>query len=183
MRRLFTLLLPVVLTGVALALAQRHPIQGALQDEDAAAAAIDSALATAEEEIVKPSIVGEVVFPHLQHAEALEIECAECHHETNAGPIRNVHPEVFDDLWIDCKTCHNGTQPGLLSAQKCSACHHARPSGIADETLSAKVVIHKKCWECHDSGMGVEATKGCATCHTGPRLGEVEPESEDDLEP
>ncbi len=76
------------------------------------------------------------------------------------------HDDYFEDFWIDCKVCHR--ESGVASEpQRCSNCHHSTPAGIADESLSAKVVIHKSCWGCHESGTGVAASAACSSCHQG----------------
>jgi hypothetical protein len=62
------------------------------------------------------------------------------------------HPEYFHDFWIDCSTCHRKKGEAPLEPQACSTCHHERNGDLADETLSAKVVIHKNCWSCHEGG-------------------------------
>ncbi|MHA2100660.1 MAG: cytochrome c3 family protein [Candidatus Kariarchaeaceae archaeon] len=121
------------------------------------------------EEIISPSAVGEVSFPHLFHFEDLEFECVDCHHEINAAKLITPHNEYFNDFWIDCNICHNGNETVRMEAQACSACHHTHPYGIADETLSAKVVIHKNCWQCHEVETGLAASKSRELCHTGER--------------
>lgn len=136
-----------------------------------ASTATQDTLLTPSQEIIRvSSYIGEVVFPHFDHVDAFGLECEECHHETNASALNIPHEDYFDDFWIDCKICHHKPGPAVLEAQACSNCHPARPKSIADETLSAKVVIHKNCWACHDSGTGAEASSNCAFCHTGPRL-------------
>ena len=114
--------------------------------------------------------MGDVAFPHALHVDALELSCGQCHHETDAAELNIPHPEYFEDFWIDCATCHQA-RPSTQGAQTCSSCHRANPFDIADETLSAKVVIHRSCWTCHDVGTGQEASKGCAGCHAGKRSG------------
>jgi hypothetical protein len=121
------------------------------------------------DEIISPSSVGEVTFPHLFHYEDLEFECVECHHEINAAKLITPHDEYFSDFWIDCNICHNGNETARMEAQACSECHHTHPYGIADETLSAKVVIHKNCWECHEIETGIAASESCEMCHIGER--------------
>jgi hypothetical protein len=119
-------------------------------------------------EIVFPSAVGEVEFPHSLHADELGFECSECHHETAAARLSTPHDAYFEDLWSECRKCHGeGTAPA--SPQSCDACHHASPTSTADETLSAKVVIHRSCWVCHDSGTGEEASRSCSFCHAARR--------------
>lgn len=117
-------------------------------------------------EIVSPSPIGEVRFPHAMHAEELGLECAECHHETDAAELRMPHQEYLEDFWIDCGSCHRkGDAPA--EPRGCGECHHASPASNADETLSAKVVIHRSCWGCHESGRGEEAGRSCGFCHAG----------------
>lgn len=121
------------------------------------------------EVITSASSAGEVTFPHRLHYEDFEVECKTCHHEINASKLKFPHKDYFDDFWIDCKICHHESGKVTLQAQPCSKCHHSRPTDIADETLSSKVVIHKSCWECHEIGTGGEATTNCKLCHSGPR--------------
>jgi hypothetical protein len=115
--------------------------------------------------IISPSSVGEVAFPHQFHFEDLELECRTCHHETNASTLRMPHEDYFDDFWIDCRICHRSDGPAVSQPQSCSNCHHDSPTDIADETLSAKVVVHKNCWECHELEKGEKASQGCKVCH------------------
>ncbi len=119
------------------------------------------------EVIARSSEAGDIVFPHSMHASDLGIECATCHHETNAAALSIPHEDYFDDFWIECQTCH---RPGAASGtpQACSACHHSSPTTVADETLSAKVVIHRSCFECHEGGTGQEASRSCGLCHQRP---------------
>jgi DnaJ-class molecular chaperone len=78
------------------------------------------------------------------------------------------HAEYFEDFWIKCETCH--TNPTTeASPQPCSNCHHASPIDASDESLSSKVVVHRSCWRCHESGTGSEASIGCVLCHLGAR--------------
>ena len=133
------------------------------------AAAADRGDPSLADEMVSLSAVGEVRFPHSLHAEELGFDCSDCHHETNAPRLRMPHDEYFEDFWIDCRTCHRETD-SVAVPQNCADCHHASPVSTADETLSAKVVVHRKCWECHDSGTGEEASQSCGFCHTGRRL-------------
>lgn len=116
-----------------------------------------------------PSSVGEIVFPHRMHIEDQEIECVECHHQINATKLNTPHPEYFKSSWIKCNICHNGSDHIAQKVYTCSKCHHSTPDNITDETLSAKVVIHKKCWSCHDIGTGAKASESCSMCHSGPK--------------
>ena len=115
--------------------------------------------------IKSPSSVGDVAFPHQFHFEDLELECQTCHHETNASTLRMPHEDYFEDFWIDCRICHRSDGPAVSQPQSCSNCHHDSPTDIADETLSAKVVVHKNCWECHELEKGEKASQGCKVCH------------------
>lgn len=116
------------------------------------------------EVIHMPTVVGDVDFPHLEHIEDFEVDCKECHHYTNAAELDMPHEEYFEDFWIDCETCHvPGAAP--IKEQACSNCHHRNGSDLADETLSAKVVIHKTCWSCHEVETGAEASAECGVCH------------------
>jgi hypothetical protein len=130
----------------------------------------DGANSAMLETIVSPSHSGEVTFLHRQHFEELEIECEACHHETNAATLEFPHDAYFEDFWIDCKICHSESATAPASPQACSKCHHDSPVNLADETLSAKVVIHKNCWECHGTEKGVDASVNCAFCHSGPKM-------------
>jgi hypothetical protein len=124
--------------------------------------------------VTSPTSAGTVEFPHSIHASDFEIECATCHHETNATALSMPHTDYFEDFWIDCRTCHRaGASPA--SPQSCSACHHSSPTTIADETLSAKVVIQQSCFGCHEGGTGQDASRSCGFCHQ-PGAPEVEEE-------
>ncbi len=116
---------------------------------------------------VFPSRIGEVTFPHQMHTEDFEIDCIDCHHEVNAGKLQSPHEEYFEDFWIRCSECHHD-ESKALPARKCSVCHHPSKD-IADQTLSAKVVVHRVCSECHEIGTGQDASSNCEFCHTGPR--------------
>jgi hypothetical protein len=104
-------------------------------------------------------------FPNEKHAGEFGVECVKCHHETNAKPLSIPHMDYFDDLWINCGTCHHKAGAEALGPQACSTCHHSQNGDVADETLSAKVVIHKNCWSCHEVGTGANASASCKTCH------------------
>ena len=121
------------------------------------------------DEIITPSFVGEVYFPHETHVEDLELDCDECHHEINASALNIPHDEYFDDFWIDCEVCHRTSSTVDDLPMACDECHHHSPVSIADESLSAKVAIHENCWECHDIEEGEDASKNCSFCHSGPR--------------
>lgn len=132
---------------------------------------VPSSSATLEipSEIKIPSSVGEITFRHRMHVEDLSIKCIDCHHQINAKRLSTPHPDYFASSWINCKTCHDESEKIAQKAYICSECHQTRPKHIADETLSAKVVIHKQCWKCHGVGTGKEASKGCEKCHSGKK--------------
>jgi hypothetical protein len=109
--------------------------------------------------------IGPAFFPHGRHARKFAIDCARCHHETNAAPLSSPHENYFQDFWIDCSICHRGPGTAALEPQACSTCHHSPNGNSADQTLSSKVVIHKNCWSCHDMGTGAKASSACKTCH------------------
>ena len=114
-----------------------------------------------------PSSVGEVVFHHQMHTKDLAIKCVECHHTINARKLNTPHPDYFKSSSINCETCHDESEKIKQKAYTCSGCHRTNPTNIADETLSAKVVVHQKCWKCHPVGTAKEASKGCEKCHSG----------------
>ena len=111
------------------------------------------------------SSVGDVLFPHNLHVKDLGTECAECHHQIQAMDLNTPHPDYLNSSWINCQTCHDTSSEAGKEYYKCSDCHHSVPNNIADETLSSKVVIHKSCWKCHETGTGVQASEGCSDCH------------------
>ena len=118
--------------------------------------------------IKTPSSIGEVSFPHQKHYTEFGITCKSCHHETNAMNLKVPHPEYFNDVWTNCNKCHH-EKITHTETQKCSHCHHVNPTNVADETMSAKVVIHKQCGTCHGLNTGSDASKNCKLCHIGQR--------------
>lgn len=128
-----------------------------------------AAAPTIPAEIKFASSVGDVKFPHQKHISDFGVKCASCHHQIDARPLKTPHPDYFTASWINCGTCHTPAEKNVQKAYVCSACHQTMPKNIADETLSAKVVIHKQCWQCHAVGTGTEASKACAKCHAGKK--------------
>jgi Zn finger protein HypA/HybF involved in hydrogenase expression len=116
-----------------------------------------------------PSSVGEVVFHHQMHIKDLAIKCVDCHHQINAKKLSTPHPDYFKSSTIKCEICHDESEKITQKAYTCSVCHHTNPVNIADETLSAKVVIHKQCWKCHQVSTGTDASKACEKCHSGKK--------------
>jgi hypothetical protein len=117
------------------------------------------------DEITFPSSIGNVLFPHKLHVEDVEVECIQCHHEIRAKSLDTPHPDYLESSWINCQTCHSSDSGIKTDDYRCSACHHSENENIADETLSSKVVIHKNCWQCHETGTGADASEGCSGCH------------------
>lgn len=120
-------------------------------------------------EITIPSSVGEVIFHHQMHTKDLSIACVECHHQINAKELNTPHPDYLKSSWINCRVCHDESGKTKQKVYACSECHPTNPVNIADETLSAKVVIHKQCWKCHPVSNGKEASQLCAKCHSGKK--------------
>jgi hypothetical protein len=114
------------------------------------------------DEIVFPSSVGEVRFPHRAHVKK---KCITCHHQIHAGALDTPHEAYLDSSSVHCRTCHDSSPELSGKYYKCSECHHSVPANIADETLSAKVVIHQRCWQCQEAGSGVAASASCDGCH------------------
>ncbi len=121
------------------------------------------------------SMMGDVIFDHEEHADEMEIECVECHHETTAAPLDYPHEQYFHDLWIDCDACHRESGAAEHGPQSCHDCHDTKARDIADERLSSKVILHQTCWKCHEVETGAEASESCQMCHTGP---DAAPEAE-----
>lgn len=118
-------------------------------------------------DITFESLIGDVHFPHDLHIDDLELDCAECHHQIHAKDLDTPHPDYMKSSWIKCGICHDENSGMSMQYYRCSDCHHSELENIADETLSSKVVIHKNCWSCHESGRGATASKGCPGCHLG----------------
>ena len=135
----------------------------------AAALATHSSAAEMPVERIYPSSAGQVTFHHEMHVKALDVKCNECHHAVNARPIGASHPDYFKSSSIKCVICHVESKEAKQNAYTCSGCHKTNPANIADETLSAKVVVHKQCWKCHPVGAGKEASAVCEKCHTGKK--------------
>ena len=120
-------------------------------------------------ERIFPSSVGDVVFKHQVHIQERGIQCTECHHQINAKKLETPHPEYFKASWIKCGICHVEAGKAKSSLYSCSTCHQTNTKDIADETLSAKVVVHQQCWKCHAIGTGKEASTSCVKCHAAKK--------------
>lgn len=138
-----------------------HPAPG----KEAQQAAASPAGAGLPDVVTFEASVGNVHFPHKFHVEDLEQDCIECHHQISAVSLETPHPDYLESSWIKCHLCHDPSTKTDKPYYRCSDCHHEYPNNITDETLSSKVVTHKSCWKCHDSGTGVEASEGCPECH------------------
>jgi hypothetical protein len=140
----------------------------------AASAAVESGAAPAADRVAKSegggipsqirfaSAVGDVVFQHEMHFKDRGIACVQCHHQINAKKLSTPHPEYLKSSAVNCQVCHKETEQTVYS---CTGCHDAKRRDIADETLSAKVVIHKQCQTCHSVGTGKDASNACLLCH------------------
>lgn len=115
------------------------------------------------------SSIGRVIFEHRTHIKEHKVKCVECHHQINAKVLATPNPDHLKSSWIDCRICHNGSRANKQKDYTCSACHHASPVKITDETLSVKVVVHKQCWGCHEAGVGKEASESCELCHSAKK--------------
>ena len=137
-----------------------HPVPGGEKKAVSLAEDID-----VPDEITYTSSVGDVLFTHNRHVKEEDIACVECHHQIHARNLDTPHPDYMTSSWVSCKTCHDEGSDMNKKYYKCSDCHLTDSEDISDETLSSKVVTHKNCWNCHETGTGVEASKGCAECH------------------
>jgi hypothetical protein len=108
------------------------------------------------------SSVGNVHFPHRVHQ---KLGCQKCHHQIHAKDLVTPHPAYLTYSWVNCDDCHNKESETNTSYYGCAKCHHSNLQNIADETLNAKVVVHKSCWKCHVSGTGAKASANCVFCH------------------
>mgnify|MGYP001821490101 FL=1 len=111
--------------------------------------------------IVFGSELGDVHFPHRLHQ---KMGCQKCHHQIHAKDLITPHDEYLTYSWVNCRDCHDESQ-NHSAYYGCDKCHHSNLENIADETLNAKVVVHKSCWKCHLSGTGSEASERCSYCH------------------
>jgi hypothetical protein len=130
---------------------------------------VNSEPAAIPAERIFPSTVGEVTFHHEMHYKDLAIKCVECHHSIDAKVLATPHPEYLKSSSIKCEICHSASAGLKQNVYTCSACHSTNPADIADETLSAKVVVHKQCWKCHQVGTGRDASVACKKCHAGKK--------------
>ena len=94
------------------------------------------------------------------------IACVQCHHQINAKKLNTPHPDYLKSSAVNCQVCHKEAESTVYS---CTQCHDAKRRDIADETLSAKVVIHKQCQTCHSVGTGKDATNACLLCHSAKK--------------
>jgi len=161
--KLLGVLAPLALTSVSLATAD--PEKAEKSAPEAIEATDEHAAPLLERR--PSSIMGDLIFDHEMHAEEMEFDCHECHHEITAVPLGFPHEQYFDHFWIDCDTCHHEAGSPTLEARSCYDCHNKKLRDIADERLSPKVILHKNCWTCHEMETGVEASESCELCHEG----------------
>jgi Zn finger protein HypA/HybF involved in hydrogenase expression len=135
----------------------------------AAAVPASTEPATVPAEIIFPSTVGAVTFHHEMHYKDLAIKCVVCHHAIEAKILVTPHPDYLKSSAIKCEICHRASAATTQKIYTCSVCHPTNPANIADETLSAKVVVHERCWSCHQEGRGKDASAGCEKCHSGKK--------------
>lgn len=152
------------------------PLPGAAQEAERAKAAAQASPAAPQASpaaaparrpklpgvITFESALGDVVFPHKVHQ---KMGCQNCHHQIHAKSLDTPHEEYLGYSWVNCGDCHDADTAISTSYYGCDHCHHSNLENIADETLTAKVVIHKSCWNCHLSGTGEEASVRCSFCH------------------
>jgi hypothetical protein len=131
----------------------------------AASPAAPAAAPSPPAEIKISASVGEVTFRHQAHFEERAITCVQCHHQINAHRLETPHPEYLKSSSINCQLCHDESGKAK-QVYDCKQCHRTTPLNVADETLSAKVVIHKQCWNCHEAGTAKQASASCASCHS-----------------
>jgi c(7)-type cytochrome triheme protein len=117
------------------------------------------------DEITFPSERGDVMFPHKLHVKEQKLKCATCHHQIRAIELETPHPDYLETARVNCHVCHEVESAASQQYYQCAKCHYSQPKDYADETLSAKVVIHKNCWKCHDQGTGAEVSARCDDCH------------------
>lgn len=156
-----------VLVGLLLLLSGSSPAytqEAATTDTDQppAPAAAPSARPKMPKVIVFESSVGEVHFPHRVHQ---KMGCQRCHHQIHAKQLITPHDAYLTYSWVSCQDCHNKESETNTSYYGCDKCHHSNLVNIADETLNAKVVVHKSCWKCHVTGTGAQASANCSFCH------------------
>ncbi len=140
------------------------PAQSGEQAESGQPAAVDPVPAKRPripKVITFESSLGDVHFPHRVH---MKEGCQRCHHQIHAKDLVTPHEAYLTYSWVNCQDCHNEAN-GNSNYYGCAKCHHTNLENIADETLSAKVVVHKSCWKCHLSGTGAEASARCGYCH------------------
>jgi len=170
MKNYFLAAAAVVVFAAAVKCDAAEPPQAAPGGKPAAAKTSSNAVAPGiPTEIRIRSSVGDVLFRHEMHVRDLSVKCVDCHHQINARPLSTPHPDYFSSSWINCTTCHEAAGTPSKKTYVCSKCHQTMPKNIADETLSAKVVVHKQCWKCHATGTGKEASNACNKCHSGKR--------------
>lgn len=120
------------------------------------------------EELVFPSPIGTVTFPHAFHVSDLGASCPDCHHPAAAPPLNTPHPQWLPKAGHQCLACH-GKKETLASHFACSDCHSQPVPGSRGVVPSRKVAIHLTCARCHELGTAQDASKACGNCHGGEK--------------
>lgn len=118
------------------------------------------------EELVFPSPIGTVTFPHALHVSDLGASCSDCHHIAAAPPLNTPHPQWLPKAGHQCLACH-GKQEALGKSYACAGCHSQALPASQGVIPSRKVAIHLTCARCHELGTAQDASKACANCHAG----------------
>lgn len=120
------------------------------------------------EELVFPSPIGAVTFPHALHVSDLGASCPDCHHPAAAPPLNTPHPQWLPKAGHQCLACH-GKKETLASHFACGDCHSQPLPASHGVIPSRKVAIHLTCARCHELGTAQDASKACVHCHGGPK--------------
>jgi c(7)-type cytochrome triheme protein len=157
-----SLILTLLMLGPLALPAQPQPTDGAAAAAQETPAPAPARRPKMPKVITFDSSVGDVVFPHRKHQ---KMGCKNCHHQIHAKTLVTPHEDYLTYSWVNCGDCHDADTAISNSYYGCDHCHHSNLENIADETLTAKVVIHKSCWNCHLAGTGPEASERCSFCH------------------
>ncbi len=120
------------------------------------------------EELVFPSPIGTVTFPHALHVTDLGASCTDCHHPAAAPALETPHPQWLPKAGHQCLACH-GKKETTAEHFACTDCHSQPLPASHGVIPSRKVAIHLTCGRCHEFGTGPVASKACVTCHSGAK--------------
>jgi len=96
-------------------------------------------------------------FPHQEHVTRHNLECVECITRPTRLRLDTPHDAYLAGNGIECQVCHQGRSLPREPQALLQPVNPVTPTDVADETLSAKVVIHRTCWRCHPMREGVLA--------------------------